>query len=227
MTTDAFTFDEESHVYRLNGVILPSITQAIAAAGLVDTEWMTELGRWRGTQVHTATQMDDEDELDEDSLDDVYGFAPGEMVSYLEGWRQFRKDYEFVPTLIEEPLYHKAHLYAGRIDRAGTMMYNRRKTKAISEIKTGASVGATAEQTAGQAHLLENPPSWTRFEVRLMRDGKYKLTEFPLKNLGRDLNSFLGCVNVARRQIELFGKIREQINGGSNGYARNSQRRSG
>lgn len=213
MTTDAFTFDEEKHEYRLNGVVLPSITQSIAAAGLIDTEWYSELGRWRGTQVHTATQMDDEDELDEDSLDGVYGFVPGELFSYLEQWRTFRETYEFEPTLIEELMYHAVHLYGGRIDRAGTIKHNQHRTKCVVEIKTGASVGATAEQTAAQVHLLENPPAWRRFELRVQQ-GKSKLSEFELKRLGRDFNSFLGCVNVARRQIELFGKMRDQIHKG-------------
>lgn len=225
MTTDAFTFDEATHCYRLNGQVLPSITQSIAAAGLIDTEWYTQRGRERGVAVHDATMMDDEAEngdyeLDEESLDDVCGddgiplFSPGELLSYVEGWRAFRRAYEFEPTLIEEPLYHKVHLFAGRIDRAGFIKHNRRRTKCVVEIKTGASVGATAEQTAAQVHLLENPPSWSRFEVRVMKEGKYKLSEFGLRDLPRDFGSFLSTVQVARRQIELFGKIREQISNG-------------
>jgi hypothetical protein len=214
MTHPVFTFDEETHIYRLNGVVLPSITQSLCAAGLIDTEFYTDTGRWRGTQVHTATQLDDEEELDEESLEEVYGFALGELLSYLSGWRQFRKDYEFVPTLIEEPMYSATHLYAGRIDRAGEITLNGRRKAAVPEIKTGASVGATAEQTAAQVNLLENPPSWSRFEVRLFRNGKYKLTEFPARTLGRDFASFLACVTVCTRQIELFGKMRDQIHNG-------------
>lgn len=209
--TDRFVFDEETHTYTLDGKILPSITQAISAAGLVDANWYTALGRFRGSAVHSATQLHDEDDLDESSLDEVYGFEPGELEAYLEQWRKFREDYEFEPTLIEKPLFHHVHLYAGKPDRAGFVKFNGRRTKCVVEIKTGASIGATREQTAAQVNLLEGSATFTRFELRVTQE-RYKLTEHPLRELGRDFASFLACVNVAKRQYELFGKIRE--NGG-------------
>lgn len=49
-------FDAELHVYTANGVILPSVTQVLKRAGLIDDRFFTSEARERGSAVHTLCE---------------------------------------------------------------------------------------------------------------------------------------------------------------------------
>ena len=105
------TFDEEKHEYRLNGRILPSVTQILREIGFVDDTYFTEDSAARGIAVHKATELYDLGTLDEDSLDP-------RLVDYLEGWKRFRNETGFFPTSIEGRGWSKFG-YVGTFDRVG------------------------------------------------------------------------------------------------------------
>lgn len=161
-----FNFDEESHVYTLNGNRLPSVTEIISKAGLSDCRYFTELGRLRGTAVHTAILFDIFDDLYFDGLHDI-------VKPYVKGWLRFKKDTGFIPDLrlSEKPQYHPLYLYAGKPDTAGLM--NGRYI--LPDIKTGDSSTARF-QTAAYAEFPEIKQFLPdRFDLRLYPNGSYKL----------------------------------------------------
>ena len=43
------TFDKETHIYKIDGVVVPSNTQILSETGLVDSSWYTQEGADRGT----------------------------------------------------------------------------------------------------------------------------------------------------------------------------------
>ena len=112
-TTEGLIFDEERHVYTLDGIVLPSVTGVLKAEGFIDTRFFDEYSRTRGTLVHLATEYDDTGELDEDSLDPV-------IVPYVEAWRKFKKESGFVVEAVETAMCNKTHRFAGKIDRRGS-----------------------------------------------------------------------------------------------------------
>ena len=168
----ALQFDPETHIYRVDDVILPSITQVLKAEGFINIRNVKPEDLQRGGYVHLMTHYYDTVGLDEDSIDP-------ELRGYLDGYKKFKEDTGFRVNLSEEPMYHAHHRFAGTPDKNGEM----RGKPSIIEEKTGAIMPYTAIQTAAQ-ELLWNanggPELGTvnRYGLRLFPNGKYKLESF-------------------------------------------------
>lgn len=160
-------FDEEPHEYWLNGFRVPSVTQVLAARKLYKgDEWWKEEHRVRGIAVHVATQLEDEDDLDETTL------AP-ELAGYLDAWRKFKAERRYAIELIEERLASVSLGYAGTIDRWGRLDG---KT-ALVDIKTGGWQAAYALQIAAYRAMLAEHGVMSEIAVcvTLQADGSYHL----------------------------------------------------
>jgi hypothetical protein len=158
------TFDPEKHEYRLNGVVIPSITQILAGVGLIDTTWFTEASRDRGTLVHRIIHWHLTGELDEDSVDPT-------LKPYFDAFLQFERDSKLTVEAIEKPMVSELYRFAGTPDIVGCQNGH----NAVIDIKTGSIPAWVALQLAGQ-EILVNHPSIERFSLLLTGDGKYKLT---------------------------------------------------
>lgn len=111
-TPEGITFDEEHHIYTVNGEVIPSVTTILKKAGLTpdwsnvpDIEWYAD----RGKAIHTATEMWENGTLDDDSLDP-------RIVGHVEAYKSFRRDFPATVTAQEIMLWHPVYKYAGRID---------------------------------------------------------------------------------------------------------------
>lgn len=114
-------FDEEAHVYRVDGRIVPSVTEILSGVGLaenfmaggreIDPDVLANAAE-RGTMVHLAIELECLGELDEDTVDD-------EIWPYLEAWRQFVDDTGFLPVANEFRFYEPANDYCGTADMIG------------------------------------------------------------------------------------------------------------
>jgi hypothetical protein len=105
-------FQEDGHIYTLDGVTLPSVTGILKAEGFIDDGFFDEYSRKRGQYVHRATHLDDMGELDEEMLDPV-------LAPYLEGWRKFKRESGFIVEQSEVSMCSKTYLYAGTPDVIG------------------------------------------------------------------------------------------------------------
>jgi hypothetical protein len=169
-----FTFDAETHTYRVGGAIVPGVTgvlRPLYSWDMVNQE-MLQIAAERGSAVHLATELDDRNDLDEESV------FP-EIRTYLDAWRKFRTETGFVPTSIEERLYHDKYGYACTLDRIG--VYRRREI--VLEIKTVSQLHpATGVQLAAQreAWMHNRKPRSTpeRFAVQLRKNGTYRFEPY-------------------------------------------------
>src|SRR5678815_6136686 len=93
------TLDKELHVYRYGDRLVPSVTEILKGAGLVDDRWFTEQGRWRGSAIHNACWYDDQNDLNEASTNE-------ECMGHVAAWRKFRREVGFTAAQIEEPVYN-------------------------------------------------------------------------------------------------------------------------
>lgn len=159
------TFDEQNHIYRVQGVAIPSVTQILVAEGFIDTSWFTEYGRDRGKYAHEAIKLYEQGSLDEESLDPV-------LRPYLDAWKQFKTDTGYVSEVVEEPLYSPVYQYAGTPDNIGLL--NGEPT--VLDIKTGAISPWVALQLSAYETLKKM--CLDRVALRLMPDGKYRLRHF-------------------------------------------------
>src|SRR5215475_11061302 len=107
-------FEPNSHVYRLNGTVVPSVTQLLDDAGLTPDyaavpRPVLEHARARGIHVDQCIELLDADQLDWRSVH-------SEAVPYLEAWIAFREHEGFTPLANQLPLYHPTYGYAGTAD---------------------------------------------------------------------------------------------------------------
>jgi hypothetical protein len=82
-------FQEEGHVYKLNGNILPSVTTVMREEGLTNlgnvSEAVLQNRAQFGTMAHLYTAYRDLGVLDEMSV-------PSPMLPILEAWEKFKKN---------------------------------------------------------------------------------------------------------------------------------------
>lgn len=177
----ALEFNQDKHEYKLDGVVVPSVTSVIKFlddySGVPqDVMQYTSV---RGRAVHLATALDDQDNLDYATVDDV-------VFPYLDAWRSFRRDTGFKPTHIERFVYSTKYKYAGTLDRIGTIGTTRSSTvKCLIDIKTCAVVMPSAGPqtaaylTAANECLDVSSKTMLRYVVQLRNDGSYVLHRKP------------------------------------------------
>ena len=178
---EQLTFDPDTHIYMRSGCVLPSVTQILSEGGIIDTSWFTEAAAWRSSVVHKCCQLDDEDDLDEASV-------PEEAKGYLDSWRLFKSQVPVHFVSIEQPM--ASELYAGTLDRDAEW--------AVLDLKTGAIQSWVALQLAAYTELIDPSGirSLRRFAVRLGKDGKYIVKEFPLRERRSDLAIFRSALSI-------------------------------
>ena len=122
------TFESRDHVYRLGDRIIPSVTQILAGAGVVDSRWFNDGSRNLGDCVSQVTMLDDRGTLDESTVADV-------LRPYLDAWRKFKNDNAVEVLDVERRVHDAAHWYAGTLDRIAIL--NGSQVPVLVDIKTG------------------------------------------------------------------------------------------
>lgn len=186
--TALLDFDEASHTYSVGGVIVPGVTRIIEPL----RSWegvppdLLERKSTLGRAVHLATEYDDKGTLDPESLS-------GEVAGYLEGWRRFRRETGFAPTLIERKVYHPVMGFAGTLDREGD--FGGQIT--IIDLKSGAKHRVHGVQIAGYALARKQEAGWItypqRLAVYLTADGRYEIETYTRTS---DYPTFIGLLAV-------------------------------
>lgn len=170
------TFDPTTHTYTLDGQVVPSITQVLREAGLIEATG-DERALTRGSEVHRFCRL-----LDEDALD--WADVPEAYAGYVRAWEQFRAATHLDIEAAEIPVASVLHRFAGRPDRIGRTPMG----KFIVEIKTGRPAPWAALQTAAQA-LAETEQSgeavMRRWAVWLKPEGAYSVIPHEDRNDGR------------------------------------------
>lgn len=187
--TPELSYDDESHEYRQNGVVVPSVTRIVNLVSPMpyippaDLEWL----RSRGKAVHTATELLEEGDLWWDGLDD-------RIRPFVEAWQRFLEQTGFRTVARETRVDHFKLGYAGRFDRIG--YFPKQPTRlAIVDIKSGEVTIGAGVQTAGYVMawnsgrhnpqlasaceidgcLCDVPFIRDRYAVRLTEEGEAKL----------------------------------------------------
>lgn len=184
-------FDAETHTYRIDGKVVPSVTQVLQEAGFVDTRWYTEAGRARGEAIHIITELYDSGTLLADAV-------PEELRGYLAAWRKFLADTGAEVVENECRVFNPTYGYAGTIDR---LVIWSKKVDAILDIKGGGVGKWEPIQTAAYAGCTPSPRiTPPRYAIHLRSSGKYTLCEH--ENFPRDFDVFRGALIVANWKRE-------------------------
>ena len=165
-------FFDEGHKYTLDGEELPSVSQLTR---FISREIYGDVGQFnldraadRGTAVHKATELLDKYgtvEIDED------------ISPYLKAYIAFRKEHKCEWQKIEYATHHPENLYAGTLDRVGTVDGK----LAILDIKTSSTIQKplyTAQLNLYREMLPD--PIEQLIILHLRKDGTYKLIDIPI-----------------------------------------------
>lgn len=130
----------------------------------------------RGTAAHLACEYDDEGALEEASLDPI-------TYAHLAGWRKFKAETGFIVEHSEQLVWSEPGLYAGTLDRIGSMA----NARWVVDIKTGAEYATHPIQTAAYAIAAAEREggayaAFRRACVYLTPTGGYRLVAHKDKN---------------------------------------------
>jgi hypothetical protein len=159
-------FDPDTHTYRYDGVVIPSVTQVLRPLsnfGVVAPDVLSAAMAF-GTAAHMACELHDTGMLDYSTLDPA-------LAPYLQAWQRFCADHAVEWELIEERVYSGTHKYAGTLDRYGKVAGK----ACVIDIKTGSVLyPSTGPQLAAYKNAIPGaPPMTTRMAVQLKSDGNY------------------------------------------------------
>lgn len=176
MVSETLRYDHDLHEYldEATGVVLPSVTQMLIKDGKIDTTWLTEEGRRRGTEVHRLTLN-----YDLEAIDNPKAIA-SPFKGYLLAWVALTEALTRPTWLhLEEPFVHPVLRFGGTPDRVGHVW----RLLSVGEIKTGDFEKWHPIQTAMQAILVARTLNITaeaiaRFGFYLKPNGRYKVEEF-------------------------------------------------
>ena len=109
-----FEFDEEDHVYTLDGVVIRSVTEILTALGYIDPRWFTELPCIRGIKVHKACSiLETTGGVNWDGLKAIEDQLGTPIVGFVRGYERFKRETGWLSNRTEYPRYYRGGLYAG------------------------------------------------------------------------------------------------------------------
>lgn len=169
------TFDEGKHIYRLNGIVLPSVTTLMkplsdTVYGSVDKDVLDRAAR-KGTAVHSAIETYSNFGIIDIDI---------ENKPYFDGYLKFAEEHSVSAYGSEIRLYHKELMYAGTADMIADVdglltLIDFKTSYTVSDMLCG--VQLEAYNRALKSHNLD-------FEIRqkvivhLQKDGGYGLHIF-------------------------------------------------
>lgn len=171
-------FEEESHIYTLCGDVLPCVSDLcrfLHREIYKDAPaWAMEAAADRGTAVHEAAQQ-----LDRTGTADI----PDEYAPYLQAYAAFLREHEVAWELIEQPMYHPLHLYAGTIDRYGTVdgfhtLVDLKTTYALYKPLCGAQLNLYRLMLIARGYPVQRLAI-----VHLKKDGTYRFVRFDIDDI--------------------------------------------
>lgn len=166
------TFNAERHEYKIDGVIVPSVTQILSAVGLYDYDFVSretlDVAAERGRIVHQYCEWYERGVLDQSSIDP-------ELQGYFDAYLS-AKNHGVIPApdLVEHRVGSKKFNYAGTLDQFFEPGW-------INDIKTGAKSPEHGLQVSGYwmamtGDMTSKPGRLTC--LYLARDGSHELVKY-------------------------------------------------
>jgi hypothetical protein len=184
---NGLAFDPSEHRYWLDDKPLPSVTQVLHGAGLVDFTYCREYARERGSLVHKAIAIELREGLD-------WSTVPEEFHPYISAELQAIADLGAEVVESERLLVSKLHGCAGTLDRIvrvnGELW--------LWDTKTGPIVPAYGLQTAAYADMYAEESGQRvkrRYALRVNSNGTYELIPFTDR---QDIVNFHAALRVVQ-----------------------------
>jgi hypothetical protein len=183
-------FDPKTHIYTLDGKIIPNVTQIISE--LLPIQYKSD--DWyltRGRAVHQAAAFIARG-IDFDYDDRI----SGQVAAIHKFFDEVRPDVKFV----EEMVFSRLYRFAGTLDLAADLRSLRYQFRdALVDYKSSMSIDRTGLQLSAYSLCMVNPVSWGLC-VEINENGKYKISEpINLKNYRREFLALRATYAVRER----------------------------
>lgn len=161
-----------THVYRVDGKVVESVTQAISRAGLdPNAGFYNQAGANRGNDVHYILELFDLEALKIQTVKEEYK-------GYLKAYNSFRNFN--LPAWnvdgVEQTFYNKEHNFCGTRDRVGSIVWKGKRVQCVLDLKTGPKASWHGIQLAG--YTLDHRYDRERFGLYLSNNGQFKLHHY-------------------------------------------------
>lgn len=183
LTVPEFTelvFDETPHIYLLDGIQIPSVSNVMEPLNRVKYDGISEKTLERAADKGTAVHNGIENFL-KFNIIDIPPEHRGYMDAFLDWWELMK------PVVVgsEIRMYHKIMRYAGTCDLLCYIgdelnLIDYKSTYTVSEMTCGVQLEAYAQALA--SHGIEVA---RKRILHLKRDGAYKVFDFPVKDAVR------------------------------------------
>lgn len=175
------TFEDERHIYKLNGVIIPSVTTLMkplseAIYGGIDEE-VLRVAAEKGTAVHNAIEN-----FIQFGIEDIDSKYEAYFQAFLKFWKDVR------PRILktESKVYHKIYRYAGTTDFVADIggkltIIDWKTSSRIEKVLTGVQLEGYAR--AYESHGVEIEK---KAIVLLKKNGEYTFDQdYPVRDTER------------------------------------------
>ena len=181
-------FDEEAHIYKLDGREIPSVTTILTDVGLYPSfEFVKPWYAERGTMTHRACHLLDMGTLLESSVDE-------RIKGFVDSYRTFKDLYKFQLFESELRVFSREYWYAGTLDKTGLMLIKGKMEDVLLDLKCGGPEFGYQFQTAGYAITQKNRYTTRRISVHLDEGGG--IPKLVFHDNPSDFNIFLAAVSV-------------------------------
>ena len=215
--TRGITFDAAAHVYRLDGEIVPSVTQILTRSGLIDFShlpgYVREAALERGRVVHQAIHFLNENDLDLEA----FGRSFPQYLGYVDAWRSFCAQRSFVAVLNETIVGSRRHRVAGTLDALGILdgaavlldFKTGRPSDVASDLQTAAYLALALEWSVDgddQAlrEFLARYPVVRRYAVQLNADGSFRVEPYTTATDWRDFATLRAAQQIVETRRGLY-----------------------
>jgi len=197
-TFPELTFDEHKHIYRLDGVVIPSVTTIMkplseAYYGGIDEAFLSRAAD-RGTVVHKAIEN-----YVQFGIMDI----DHKLSGYTDAFLTWMKDYDVKPFASESRMYHKLLRYAGTADmgceeRGVNTLVDFKTTSVIVPMLVGVQLEAYSR--AQESHGVKYQKTAS---IQLKNDGTYR------RHTDADLPPKAECWKVFGSLLNVAGFIQK------------------
>lgn len=184
-------FNAEKHEYRIDGRIVPSVTEVI---GAVLPGWQADsFYLSRGRAMHHACHLADEGRLDWDSVHP-------EIAGRVRAWQKFREDFPAKVVASETPIGHRIYGFAGTLDRVlesyGELIICDLKSSIAAQVRLQLAAYRMLWSYGGPADAPMIHPMIRRAVAVELHDDAYKTLWMRPDELLRCEKQFLACLSV-------------------------------
>ena len=173
-------FEDKTHTYRLNGMVIPSVSEIMEPLSNEKYKGISESTLNKAAEKGTAVHNSIENYI-KFEIDDVPPEHRGYFDAFLEWWETYHP--EVVGSEIKT--YHKLLRYGGTVDILvyidGVLtLVDIKTTSALSDMTCGVQLEGYSQALKSHGIVVER-----KIILHLKKDGKYAIREYPVSDSNR------------------------------------------